>query len=242
MKHAHLLISTTGLWLLSLLLPACNGAKDPFAGKTVEDMDMALEMMEHRESNNPSPGKKAPDLTLTDRETGKRVKLSSFWKEKPAVLIFGSLSCDRTYESTPDVMQLHSRFKDNYQFVFVYIREAHPSNGWEYVEGYPKVVDPSSLEIRKNVASRFCRTFEPEFPTVIDDLDDKAAVRYAAWPLRLYVVDQKGIVKYQGDPGPWGFRPTEQSKVLYFKNEPDSKVDWVPDPKKSVSLESFLMR
>jgi hypothetical protein len=49
------------------------------------------------------------------------------------------------------------------------------------------------------------------FPVVVDTMDDATAVDYAAWPERIFVVDEQGKVAYAGHQGPWGFWPSERS-------------------------------
>ena len=218
---------------------ACR-EKDPYAGKTVQDMDMALEILEYRERTPPLKGQAAPDPVVTDVATGKSHHLSSYWKKKPTVLIFGSLSCDRTCEGAPEISKLNSQFGNRYQFVFVYIREAHPSDGWKYGEKYPSVVDPTSTEIRQNVAVRLARKFELNFPIVIDETNDQAAVAFSAWPARLFVVDQQGLIQYRGDVGPWGYKPTIGFQTLDPIHEPSGKTSFVPNSENFFSLEAFL--
>jgi len=44
-------------------------------------------------------------------------------------------------------------------------------------------------------------------PTLVDDLDDAVARAYGGWPDRLYLIGRDGRVAFQGDEGPFGFKP-----------------------------------
>jgi hypothetical protein len=92
------------------------------------------------------------------------------------------------------------------EFVLVYVREAHPSDGWTFPE-WSRVKDPDTLEQRRLIAMRCRRGFELDFTTVVDSLDDRTARRWSAWPERLFVVSREGRVVYTGDQGPFGFDP-----------------------------------
>lgn len=46
-----------------------------------------------------------------------------------------------------------------------------------------------------------------DIPCIIDTLDGEAAKVYDAWPDRVFVVDDKGMIAVHSDRGPWGFEP-----------------------------------
>lgn len=54
-------------------------------------------------------------------------------------------------------------------------------------------------------------------PALVDDLDDRAAKMYQAWPDRLVLIDTTGIVLYQGQRGPYGFSPDELEEAIQAK-------------------------
>lgn len=45
------------------------------------------------------------------------------------------------------------------------------------------------------------------FTVLVDDMDDSVAIRWSAWPERLFVIDAEGFVRYTGEQGPFGFWP-----------------------------------
>ena len=73
-----------------------------------------------------------------------------------------------------------------------------------------------------------------KFTTVVDELDDRVATAYAAWPERLYVIDKEGLIVYAGGQGPFEFWPTNKTKYD-FKGPP------VPRSVPNQSLASFLV-
>lgn len=72
------------------------------------------------------------------------------------------------------------------------------------------MTDPETLEERKEIARRCREAVKFAFTTVADTMDDAAAVAYAAWPERLFVVDPEGKVVYAGRQGPLGFYPVKR--------------------------------
>ena len=73
---------------------------------------------------------KAPDFTL-DTDDGKdHVTLSKLVGEKPLVLIFGNFTCGPFREHAGSLYVLARRYRDRANFLIVYTREAHPTDGW----------------------------------------------------------------------------------------------------------------
>lgn len=96
------------------------------------------------------------------------------------------------------------------QFYLVYIREAHPTDGWQVNANEREKVlfaQPKDWESRTEVAHQMCTKLEVKLPTLIDNLDDKVGKDYSAWPDRLYLVGVDGKIAYKSEPGPRGFKP-----------------------------------
>jgi len=115
----------------------------------------------------------------------------------------------------------------------VYIREAHSLDGLYPVLG--KLKDPSTMPQRKAAARACCEDLELPFRILVDRIDDRVATRWAAWPIRLFVVDTEGIVVYSGMPGPWGYSPGKGFEASLAK-----ELRKHEDRFSQISLEDFL--
>ena len=106
--------------------------------------------------------------------------------------------------------ELWERHRDELQFCVVYIREAHPEDGWVVTINRDEdihLIDPTTDEERHDVAVACALRLEIRMPVVIDPMDDQVASAYGALPDRLYLIGKGGRVAFQGERGPWGFRP-----------------------------------
>jgi type I thyroxine 5'-deiodinase len=71
---------------------------------------------------------------------------------------------------------------------------------------YPQ---PRTLADRVAIANDFVKRFHYDVPIAVDDMGNNAESAYAAWPERLYVVDENGKVAFKGGVGPFGYHPEE---------------------------------
>lgn len=71
---------------------------------------------------------------------------------------------------------------------------------------YPQ---PTTLAERVRVARDFVTAKSWKIPLLVDGIENRADTAYAAWPERLYVVDERGVIAYKGGPGPFGYEPDE---------------------------------
>jgi len=75
----------------------------------------------------------------------------------------------------------------------VYIREAHPTDGWALPKKQCFVIpDPKTIEERRKVAREFRGQVKVTIPILVDTLDDHVEKAYAGWPDRIYVIDAEG--------------------------------------------------
>jgi hypothetical protein len=122
---------------------------------------------------------------------------------------------------------LYRKYHDRVQFLAIYIREAHPVDGWWFGEGIqarlmrryaPKVAmdvyDPQTVEERRAVAGRCQDSLQYGIRTYVDEMDDPVSKAYAANPTRLYLVGEDGQVAYAGGLGPRGFKPAELGEAI----------------------------
>lgn len=112
---------------------------------------------------------------------------------------------------------MYQEYKDRAEFLFVYIREAHPADGWQMDNNVKDDVvfeRPKTMDARKSIAKACGRRLKLSMPTVVDRLDNRVDTLYAAWPERIYVVAADGTIAYAGLRGPWGFKPGDAEKTL----------------------------
>ena len=107
---------------------------------------------------------------------------------------------------------LYEQYSNRVEFLMIYIREAHPTDGW-YM-GKHDVSDPTTIEERRRVAGTCDDAMRHGIRTYVDGMDDAVMKTYAAWPDRLYLVGLDGCVAYAGGVGPWGFRPARLGKAI----------------------------
>ena len=94
----------------------------------------------------------------------------------------------------------------------VYVREAHPTDEWQMKSNVKEDVcypQPKTLEQRVAIANDFIKRFQFPMPFGVDDMNNAASEAYAAWPERIYIVDEKGRIAYRGGMGPFYYKPEE---------------------------------
>ena len=152
------------------------------------------------------------------------ITLSKLVGPKPVVLVFGSFTCGPFRSQSGNVEKLYRRYKDRATFVMVYVREAHPTDGWR-MESNDRVgaitAQPKSYDERVEVAQKCGRLLSLGFPMLVDTIDDAVGARYSGMPGRLYVIDRDGKVAFKSGRGPYLFKPAEmeQSLVLLLQDE-----------------------
>ncbi len=224
-------------------VPGGRMPTDRWAGRPVKDAPHVQGMVEGRMFNAPKVGEPAPPLTLVEARSGQAVSVLDLakTKQKPVVLFFLSYSCHLSHNSVEPVRGLAQRFGSAVEFVLVYIQEAHPEGGFDALEGQRHLMIPAPASFSERVASavRFGSESRLPFPMLVDSMDDAAAVRWGAWPVRLFVIDPAGKVVFAGQQGPWFHKPTRNY---------DTALVGTPEPYRNLpgysreSLEEFLER
>lgn len=104
--------------------------------------------------------------------------------------------------------ELYNKYKDEIEFRCIYIREAHPDNGWRVpanLEDDIHYLEPTTDDERTEVAAVCQVNLDLQMPMLVDAIDNDIEEKYIALPMRLYLVDRDGKLAYCGDPGPFGF-------------------------------------
>jgi len=105
---------------------------------------------------------------------------------------------------------LFDEYRDRVAFFIVYIKEAHPEDGWVVTHNREEgiaVSDPSSDQERADVADSCVVRSAIRIPVLVDSMDNTVASAYGGWPDRLYLIGRDGRVAFQGEMGPFGFLP-----------------------------------
>ncbi len=176
----------------------------------------------------PSVGDAAPDFSLVNLH-GETVTLSNEVGEKPIVLIFGNFTCGPFRSQSGNIEKLHQRYRDRAKFFLVYVREAHPSDGWWMLSNQRAGIDlaqPTEQDGRRAVAQQCQSHLDLDIPFLVDEITDTVGSQYSGMPNRLYLIDSQGKVAFKNGRGPFGFHPREleQSLVLLL-NPPNDPVN-----------------
>ena len=103
------------------------------------------------------------------------------------------------------------------RFLAIYIVEAHSIDEWPV--GDPlKITQPRTDAERCGVARAFVGEYKLKMDMVVDSVNNDFSEKFAGWPVRFYVVDEKNM-------------------RLLFKARPDEKNTYDSVPRR---LDSFL--
>jgi hypothetical protein len=123
--------------------------------------------------------------------------------------------------------ELFADYHEQVEFINIYIREAHPIDGWwmgrrltRHLANwfFPKAsmdhYDPKTIEERRVVAGTCKAALDFDIRTYVDEMDDRMNEAYAAWPTRLYLIGLYGKVVYASGLGPWAFKPEALKRAI----------------------------
>ncbi len=148
-------------------------------------------------------GAEAPDFTLSDVDGKNPITLSKL-RGKPTVLVFGSCTCPPFVASTKAIEKLFKEYSDRVNFVTVYQREAHPTDGRQIPGNQFQVASPKTMAERCEIAKAFDEKIEVSMPLVVDTIDDATGKLYSPWPNRMYIIDAVGVIIDAGEAGAQG--------------------------------------
>ncbi len=157
----------------------------------------------------PLPGQVAPDFKVrTLNGDGETLRLSDYAGHKNVLLIFGSATCPMASGSLPGINQLYNQFRgDDVEFLFVYVREAHPG---ERVPAHTSMAN-------KVRAARLLRDEEDlQMPVLLDDLGGSIHRKYSRMPNPAFLIDKSGRVAFRclwAQPQPLGAALEELLRV-----------------------------
>lgn len=137
--------------------------------------------------SGPEAGEQAPDFTAESLD-GETVRLIDCQGEKNVLLVFGSATCPMTAATMGGIKALYDEFRDDVEFFFVYVREAHPGE---------RVPAHGSMD-EKIAAARLLREAEDlEMPVLVDDLRGSIHRNYSGLPNPAFLIDKSGHVAFR---------------------------------------------
>jgi len=115
---------------------------------------------------------------------------------------------------------LYREYKDKVKFYIVYVKEAHPDDGWQLNSNKrAKVIydTPKTLKERAKIASDCVKDLKMTIPCLIDDMKDTVQKTYKGWPARAFLIGTDGKILFASKGGPRGVTPKEIEKALKEK-------------------------
>ena len=118
-------------------------------------------------------------------------------------------------------MEPTSPFKEDIEFMVIYIKEAHAQDEWWLGEtklmrlGFDiggarastELFTPTNDEERIRNATKCKNGILGHLPTYVDGIDNAVNDAYAALPNRLFLIAKDGTVAWDSGLGPFGFSP-----------------------------------
>lgn len=136
----------------------------------------------------PQPGERAPDFKAETLE-GETLRLSDFQNKKNVLLLFGSATCPMTADAIGPINQLYDHFRgDDIEFLFVYVREAHPGERIRAHRSQSEKVEAAHLlRDEENI----------EMPVLVDDVRGAVHRKYSRLPNPAFLIDKSGRVAFR---------------------------------------------
>ena len=99
--------------------------------------------------------------------------------------------------------KLAADYADIADFLFVYIKEAHPTDGWSFMNNKYNIAQHKNITDRL-LAAQIVEDLCPGHPVLIDSMENEACAAYKAFPERLYILKDEKVV-LQGGEGPMDY-------------------------------------
>ena len=113
--------------------------------------------------------------------------------------------------------EIYQTHKDDIEFFLIYIHEAHAANGWQTPQNlYEEIIydEPTSDDERAEVGQACQIALELKLPILLDSIDNDVEKKYNSSPIRLYVIDEDGVLTFNGAQGPRGFDPDAWDEAI----------------------------
>ncbi len=149
-------------------------------------------------------GTQVPDIDVYDL-SGKAVRLSSLWADKPVLLVTGSLTCPPSRRTLPDTGAILDEYKKRLNVAVLYVIDAHPKGDLSPYSGEEWVTKTNIEEgilIRqpRNQDERISRAVELQellglsAPIMVDNMDNIGWESIGNRPNSATLISKDGIV------------------------------------------------
>ena len=151
-------------------------------------------------------------------------KLGADFPGRPVVLNFGSLTAKIFVRNVVNFDRIASRYREHADFYFVYVDEAHPSDGWtlDAFGGLKNVLGdveiprrPTSTEERCATAYEWHEKVATDCGLLVDAIDGRANAAFEARPERLYILLEDTVVYASGE-GAYNLDEMKQHLISFF--------------------------
>jgi peroxiredoxin len=135
----------------------------------------------------PKPGEEFPDFQLTTLD-GDSLTKKSLTGDRPVLITIGSVTCPMTASSSPALKKLYNQFRNQFDFITLYVREAHPGDYFHQAETIEQ-----KIEYAKTLKERDRIPWE----TGVDDINGDLHRKLGGHPNAAYIIDTSGKVAFR---------------------------------------------
>jgi hypothetical protein len=151
-------------------------------------------------------GERMPNLTMVTAD-GERRPLARLWKERPVILLTGSVTCPVSRAQIPKAGPMAREFGDQVSIAVLYTLEAHPSGNaspyrdgpeWQMPENVREGIlrkQPRTLEERDQLAGELKERLGLSLPVVLDEMSNQGWKILGGGPNMAFLIDRNGIVQ-----------------------------------------------
>lgn len=133
------------------------------------------------------PGDSLPAFELITTE-GSRLVNNDVFRNKPVLLIFGSMTCPMTASAAPSIQKLYEEFGDRVDFIMLNVREAHPG------EILPQ---PDTMEQKLDHARALKECYGIQWTVAADSIDGDLHRALDPKPNSAFLIGSDGVILYR---------------------------------------------
>ena len=158
-------------------------------------------MEERVQAQGVKVGDNVPNGQVLDLQ-GETLELESLWKDKPLLLVTGSITCPIAVDTCPSLQPLLKEHDRRINVAILYVREAHPSESntttfpaktdKEPAVGFGSQPQPNSQEQRQVLAEIFHERFGGPVPVYVAELNNTLPNRLGTGPNSALLINTAG--------------------------------------------------